>query len=146
MPGGVALMSRTKVQVATDLLERRAEAGVTWREVATEQPGIGHGSASRVLSDLHRTNRAVRLEEHRDGCSVYVLPEHARDREVVPYVAHRPTPDREDAAVMAARVLATIERWGLDSGSVSMCALAADLRRAINRPLPTDQPTLGEQP
>lgn len=139
-------MAATKVQTAVDLLERRADAGVTWIEVATENGAMGHGSASRVLSDLHRTGRVLRLSERRGGSSVYVLPEHRRDRETVPYKQPKPPPDREDAAVMAARVQGVIERWGLDaSAAPAMHGIAADLRAAINRPLPTDQPTLAVQ-
>lgn len=137
------------MQVALELLEQRAEAGVTWREVAAAQrTGTGHGSASRILSDLHRTARVCRLLEQRDGCSVYVLPEHVRDRETRPY-PHPPEPplQAEDAAAMAGRVLGVIERWGLDaSRSPAMAGLASDLRRAVNRPLPSDQPTLAVLP
>lgn len=131
----------TKVQAALELLTRRAEAGATWREVAAERGGMGHGSASRILSDAHRHGTVVRLSERRDGCAVYVLPEHARDRERVPYHV-RPAPDREDAAVMAGRVLAVIAHWGLDDGSPAMRGIAGELRRAVNRPSPDDTWTL----
>jgi hypothetical protein len=135
----------TKVQRAVELLTRRAEVGVTWRElsVAGDVP-MGHGSASRVLSDLHRTGAAVRLVERRDRCSVYVLPECAGDRPTVPHgTPAAPPPHSEDAAVMAARVEGVIERWGLDtSASPAMNGLAADLRAAVGRAHADDAPTL----
>lgn len=140
MPQGLVLVRQR--QAALLLLGARQDAGVTWKELARIER-MHHGSASRVLSDLHRGGEAARLDEKRDGCSVYVLHAHIRDRETLEHHVH-PKPSPEDAAVMAARVLAVIAHWGLDDGSPAMRGIAGELRRAVNRPLPTDQPTLGE--
>lgn len=62
---------------------RQARAhGVTWKEVADAR-GWHHGQATSALSTLHRRGFIVRLEETRQGCGVYVLPEYAGDRPTV---------------------------------------------------------------
>lgn len=133
----------TQAHAATLLLEARKDDGVTWRELAAVEH-MHHGSASRVLSDLHRTGHTVRLtDELRDGCAVYVLSQYAGVRRARPYEVRR-APEPEDAAAMAARVLGVVTRWGLDGSRFpTMHALAADLRRAVNRPHPDDVLTLG---
>lgn len=55
----------------------------------------GHGSASSVLSNLHRTGAAVRLVETRNGCGVYVIPGNVQGRATVAYRSQRKGPDRE---------------------------------------------------
>ena len=54
--------------------------GRTWREL-DRLTGWGHGSTSRVLSDLHKAGKIARLTERRYRCFVYVLPEHVEGRE-----------------------------------------------------------------
>ena len=54
-------------------LENHEAAGVTVRQLR-EWTGWHHGTASGVLSVLHRSRVIVRLAEVRDGCKVYVLP------------------------------------------------------------------------
>jgi predicted nucleic acid-binding Zn ribbon protein len=46
-------------------------AGLTWKEFS-EITGLHHGTASGVLSVLHKTGRIARLKETRNGCKVYV--------------------------------------------------------------------------
>jgi len=41
---------------------------------------VHHGSASGVLSNLHKTERVCRLVDTRFGCKIYVLPEYVYDR------------------------------------------------------------------
>lgn len=55
--------------------------GITWKELSVKL-GLHHGSASGVLSVLHKTGHLIRLVEARNGCKVYVTPK---------YVANRPT-------------------------------------------------------
>ena len=57
----------------------RGERGTTVKELR-EQTGMHHGSASGVLSVLHKTGRIACLDEKRDRCHVYVLPENVGDR------------------------------------------------------------------
>jgi hypothetical protein len=57
-------------------------AGVTWRDVA-DALGWHHGQASGALSALHGQDRLVRLAERREGCAVYVRPDHAAGRPVL---------------------------------------------------------------
>jgi predicted transcriptional regulator len=45
--------------------------GLTWKELS-QITGLHHGTASGVLSVLHKTGRIARLKESRDGCKVYV--------------------------------------------------------------------------
>lgn len=53
------------------LLERRQNLGLTWREFS-DLSGLHHGTASGVLSVLHKSGRIARLKESRDGCKIYV--------------------------------------------------------------------------
>ena len=56
---------------ALNLLSQRKIAGLTWKEFS-EITGLHHGTASGVLSVLHKTGRIARLKETRNGCKVYV--------------------------------------------------------------------------
>lgn len=56
---------------ALNLLNNRKEFGMTWKEFS-EVSGLHHGTASGVLSVLHKTGRIARLKETRNGCKVYV--------------------------------------------------------------------------
>jgi hypothetical protein len=58
--------------------------GYTWREL-DNATGWGHGSTSRVLSDLHKAGLLARLSEVRNRCKVYVLPEYVGGRETEPH-------------------------------------------------------------
>lgn len=55
-------------------LAMRANHGATWKELA-EQLSLHHGSASGVLSVLHLAGKVERLNETRNRCKVYVLPD-----------------------------------------------------------------------
>jgi hypothetical protein len=54
-----------------NLLAQRKLMGITWKELS-EITGLHHGTASGVLSVLHKAGRIARLKESRDGCKVYV--------------------------------------------------------------------------
>jgi len=56
---------------AIDLLNANDEHGLTWKEFSFIT-GLHHGTASGVLSVLHKTGRIARLKESRNGCKVYV--------------------------------------------------------------------------
>ena len=56
---------------ALNLLSQRKIGGLTWKEFS-EITGLHHGTASGVLSVLHKTGRIARLKETRNGCKVYV--------------------------------------------------------------------------
>lgn len=51
-----------------------------------EEPGNGdhHGSWSGQMSLLHRDGTIERLQEQRDGCDIYVLPEWVEGRQTKP--------------------------------------------------------------
>lgn len=53
--------------------------GATWKELA-EHFGWHHGQASGVLSVLHKTGHIARLQERRNKCAVYVLPDYTAGR------------------------------------------------------------------
>ena len=69
-------------------LAMRANYGATWKELA-EQLSLHHGSASGVLSVLHLTGKVERLNETRNRCKIYVLPD---------FVAGRMTEKRKSRA------------------------------------------------
>ena len=56
---------------AIDLLNENYERGLTWKEFSFIT-GLHHGTASGVLSVLHKTGQIARLKESRNGCKVYV--------------------------------------------------------------------------
>ena len=56
-------------------------SGQTWAELG-DKLGAHHGTASGVLSVLHKAGRIDRLTERRDRCKVYVLPEFTAGREI----------------------------------------------------------------
>lgn len=56
------------------------EYGITDAEFG-ELIGKHHGKTSGALSHLHKKRRVVRLTEKRDVFTVYVLPEHMRERD-----------------------------------------------------------------
>jgi len=56
---------------ALNLLSREKMSGLTWKEFS-EITGLHHGTASGVLSVLHKVGRIARLKETRNGCKVYV--------------------------------------------------------------------------
>lgn len=67
-----------------EYLSLRSASGVTWREVASRF-GVHHGSASSVLSTLHKAGHIHRLSERRDKRAVYVLPQFTEGRPVMSY-------------------------------------------------------------
>lgn len=56
---------------ALALLESYGYEGLTWKELASLL-NLHHGSASGVLSVLHKTRRIARLKESRNGSKIYV--------------------------------------------------------------------------
>lgn len=65
---------------ALNLADKNNVHGVTWSEVA-KALNIHHGSASCVLSVLHKAGELVRLNERRGRSKVYVLPQWIDGRE-----------------------------------------------------------------
>lgn len=61
-------------------LYRAANSGLTWKELA-DITGWHHGTASGVLSVLHKEQRIYRLTETRNRCKVYVHPDFVNGRE-----------------------------------------------------------------
>jgi len=66
---------------ALSLLYQYGHNGLTWKEFA-EVTGLHHGSASGVLSVLHKTGRIARLKETRDHCKIYVDVRHVFGRTI----------------------------------------------------------------
>ena len=66
---------------ALNLLSQRKIAGLTWKEFS-EITGLHHGTASGVLSVLHKTGRIARLKETRDHCKIYVDVRHVFGRTI----------------------------------------------------------------
>lgn len=56
---------------ALNLITDRDWDGLTWKELS-EATGLHHGTASGVLSVLHKAGRIARLKQTRNGCKVYV--------------------------------------------------------------------------
>lgn len=91
-----------KTLSAQIVLGLHGKAGMTWKELAAHF-GWHHGSASGVLSSLHKQSKVVRLRERRDGAAVYVMPQHVDGRPTRPRA--RPTNDlTDDLAVMLRRL------------------------------------------
>jgi hypothetical protein len=106
--------------------------GMTWRELDT-LTSWGHGSTSRVLSDLHKAGLLCRLSEVRNRCKVYVLPEYVGGRETEPHGGRGgdrlTSVERTTARLAAEEAGANI--WGLD-----VTELLTDLVNIIDRLAP----------
>ena len=68
------------------------DRGTTWHELSRAQ-GIHHGTASGVLSVLHKAGKIARLTERRGRSFVYVLPEYVHGRDTQPQGRTRPDPE-----------------------------------------------------
>ena len=66
------------------LVRAQREDGITWKELA-DRNGWHHGTASGVLSVLHKVGYLARLTEKRGRCHVYVVPDYINGREVSNY-------------------------------------------------------------
>ena len=69
---------------ALTALHHAGVRGLTWFELA-ETLNLHHGSASGVLSVLHKVGAIDRLTERRGRCAVYTHPTYTADRETAPY-------------------------------------------------------------
>jgi hypothetical protein len=72
---GTTLKRQNKI---LDYLDKRGEIGATWKEIEQEF-GYHHGTASGLLSTLHKTSHIARLTKRRSRCKIYVLPEYVGD-------------------------------------------------------------------
>ena len=58
-------------QKALTLLKASGVRGITWKELS-DCTGMHHGTASGVLSVLHKSSAIVRTIKVRNGCKIYV--------------------------------------------------------------------------
>ena len=89
-------------------LRRAGPDGLTWRDLAAMH-GMHHGQASSALSNLHRSGAAVRLQETRERCGVYVTPGNTRGR---PTVAYR----RQSRGLTKEQVRNAVYDWTIAEG------------------------------
>lgn len=71
--------TKHRQQTTLRLIMATKSYGVTWKELS-DQTGWHHGSASGVLSVLHKMGLIERLIERRDRCAIYVSPESVNGR------------------------------------------------------------------
>ena len=69
-------------KVTLDYIKYYESYGVTWKELS-DLTGWHHGSASGVLSVLHKEGFIVRLKDRRNRCAIYVHPVYLQNRETV---------------------------------------------------------------
>jgi DNA-binding MarR family transcriptional regulator len=67
-------------KITLDYIKYYENYGVTWKELSN-LTGWHHGSASGVLSVLHKAGVIVRLTARRNRCVIYVSPEYTNNRE-----------------------------------------------------------------
>lgn len=77
-------------QQVISLLISQGSFGLTWKELG-DLTGWHHGTASGVLSVLHKDERISRLSESRDRCKVYVHPTFVHGRATEPH-GRKPKP------------------------------------------------------
>jgi hypothetical protein len=63
-------------QKALALLKEARANGLTWKELS-EQTGMHHGTASGVLSVLHKSYAILRSAKIRNGCKIYYSIEYS---------------------------------------------------------------------
>lgn len=125
-------LSRRKLALRD--LERAGAHGMTSAEFRTRylHSGMHHGSASGVLSNLHKQGIIARLVEARDGSAIYVLPDH---------VAGRPT--EEHTSNVATRrfvtLCDTLEEL-LEADQVARALAIIRENRAMFGDVPTEPP------
>lgn len=86
-----------KAQRLTLILAAQAgERGLTIVDLREAKGSLHHGKMSSALTNLHKGGRLVRLADRRDRAHIYVLPEHAGERETLPFRANRPHIDRTE--------------------------------------------------
>lgn len=100
--------------------------GMTWREVA-KTLGVGHGSASAILSTLHAEGVIVRLTESRNESKVYVLPEWVNGRDTETPRRSRRTALLDDMAAVLHQVPTGCEHYYWESNCRS-CEIRRVLR------------------
>lgn len=64
---------------ALNLIRQQQFNGLTWKELS-EITGWHHGSASGVLSVLHKEGLIYRLIEKRNRCAIYIYPLYSQNR------------------------------------------------------------------
>jgi hypothetical protein len=79
---------RGKMAQTLEVVMDSGTVGVTWYDVAMTKNWY-QGSCGSNLSNLHRSGIICRLKERRVNRGVYVLPEHVRGRETVPFNGKR---------------------------------------------------------
>lgn len=109
-PYVVAVQQRTNTDTESTrrtlgLVNSRGRSGMTWHELA-DATGTHHGTASAMLSTLHRAGGLARLEEKRGRSSVYVAPEFVDGR---PTVDHRPNASARLLAEVLDAIAADLE-------------------------------------
>jgi hypothetical protein len=72
-------------QKALALLKQAGGHGLTWKELS-EQTGMHHGTASGVLSVLHKSGAILRTRTISNGCKVYMDISFADQVKHEPYV------------------------------------------------------------
>lgn len=71
--------SLTNVDKTMDILTASKTVGVTVAEIRRSLK-IHHGTASSVLSNLHKDGVIMRLSQKRGAYKIYVLPQYVADR------------------------------------------------------------------
>ena len=104
---GTTLDNQKKV---LELLRASGYMGYTWQELS-RATGWHHGTASGVLSVLHKTGHIARLRNKRNRCAIYVIPSHVQGRETAEHKRNSTDSEikRLRAEVQALR--AEIEYW-----------------------------------
>jgi hypothetical protein len=87
------------------VLERLATVGDYGQTVKDlrDRTNWHHGQASATLSNLHKTGKIECLDDKRDRCHIYVLPENVEGRTTRPpgHVKGKPVEEREFDAYLA---------------------------------------------
>ena len=86
------------------LLEAHAVHGITWKELSNDT-GWHHGSASGVLSVLHKSGKIARLAKARDKCAVYVGLKYVYGRPTDPYKSNKAMFDVDDLIRQVLKIL-----------------------------------------
>jgi hypothetical protein len=112
----VELTPPTRRASALATLELAGDDGITWRDLATRF-SWHHGVASSVLSVLHKEGKVRRLAKKRDGCGIYVHPDHVHGRAI----SHYGSSVRNELLTDVVTFLATIPRCTHDDPRGHKC-------------------------
>lgn len=118
---------RDNQQTAYRILTSVGGQGLTWKELA-DQTGWHHGTASGVLSAMHKDGKISRLSQRRDRCKVYVANVYVNGRPTEPHGGKAKPPEDPYLAGAVKRLRYVIDH----DDRIAVAVRSDDLRHLLD--------------